>query len=378
MSLAHRLTLKAAGGPFAPEDPHANKILVVDDEQHIRQTLSMYLSRNGFETVEAGNGHEALDKLKAGGIFLVVTDISMPDMGGIELVGVIRDRHPGLDVVFITGHVDTKYAIEAVKYGAFDFLKKPFDYEEAVIVVKRAKERQELHHKALQLELLMERERARDQHLLECMAAFASFIDAKSPFTRQHSDRVARYSMRLCKRLGFDDARSRTIAFGGKIHDIGKIGIPDSILNKPGALSPEERAMIMKHPEIGEDCLKPLSMFQPFVCMVCGHHENFDGTGYPKAIPASETPVDAQIVKIADYFDAITSDRPYRKPMPILQAADFLLMQAGKALSPELTKIFVDDIRQREQRKNNRRLHAVMPPFPSPNEEPSVSPNERS
>lgn len=359
------LSLLAAGGPFAPADINADQILVVDDETNIRKTLLLYLTHQGYKTVEASNGREALDKLKAGGIFLVVTDISMPDMGGIELVGNIRQQFPGIDVVFITGHVDAKYAIEAIKHGAFDFLRKPLDYEEVILVANRVKERQDLHKKAIALERLMERERIKDEHLLETMSAFASFIDAKSPYTRKHSDRVSRYSIRLARCLGLNREQTRIIAFGAKIHDIGKIGVPDSILNKPGPLTNDERLLIMKHPEIGEQCLNPISHFHPFICMVCGHHEHFDGTGYPKGLKAQETPLEARIVKIADYFDAITSDRPYRTPMPFIEAAEFLRHQVHKALDPELTPIFIDDVIRREKRRQNKRLVEVMPGLPN-------------
>jgi putative two-component system response regulator len=310
-------------------------ILLADDDKGIRRSLSLYLAKLGYTMLEAENGRDALELIDRGAPFLVLADLAMPHMGGMEILEYVRIQRPEVDVILMTGHVDARAAIDGIKAGAFDFLKKPFLLDELRVAVHRVRERQEL------LRLLQERERVSREHMLEVMVGLANIIDAKSQYTREHSDRVARYAKAFARFLQLPAERFVNISFGAKLHDIGKVGTPDHILNSTGPLSKADRLVIMDHPSAGAKILEPMWVIKDIVPMVRLHHENWDGSGYPDGLVGAETPMEARIVKIADYFDAITSIRPYREPMTHRDACGVLATEEGKQLDPELTRAFI-------------------------------------
>ncbi|MCB9881273.1 MAG: response regulator [Planctomycetes bacterium] len=335
--------LKPSAKLFVPGEV-ADQILVVDDEHSIAHSLTLYLNQVGVRAHGVQSGHEALEELRTGRYFLVVTDISMPDMDGLELLREIRHRHTNIDVIFITGHLHVQYTTQAIKEGAFDFFKKPFDYDELVLSVQRARERQDLVRRAFEAEKIEERNRVTTEHIRESMAAFAQMIDAKNPYTRHHSTRVGHYAARLAKAMGLSEEFQERVRFGGQIHDIGKIGIPDCVLDKPGPLSPSERHLMESHAAIGADCLRQISCMSPYLTMVELHHERWDGRGYPHGLVEEESPVEARIVKIADYYDAITSNRPYRAAMDLAEAVEIMKEERGRHFEPELLDIFLETV----------------------------------
>ncbi len=329
-------------GPASRVAVPANaRLLLLDDERAVRRALGLYLGRRGFEVFEAGDAAEALQILAREPIAGVVADLELRDGGGLAFLEAARGRRPDVEVVFATIRPDPKVAVEALQRGAFDVLRKPLLFDEVERALTRALERRELREKALELERLRERERVERGHTMEVLSAMATLLDAKSKYTREHSDRVQLYGTRLAELAGLPADQVRTIGFGGKIHDLGKIGIPDAILNKAGPLTPEERRTIERHPSVGERCLAPLPAMSPFVCMVGGHHENLDGSGYPRGLLGRETPIEARIIRIVDYFDAITSVRPYRDPMSAAEATDLLRSEGGRVLDPDLVELFV-------------------------------------
>lgn len=299
------------------EESRTNRaILIVDDEDAIRQSLAAFLRRSGYREIrEAQNGAEALDLLARHSFFLVITDISMPVIGGLELLSRIRKDHRATDVAVITGHLELDFAIQAIKDGAFDYFKKPFRFEEVLSTIQRVEQKQFLERRSIELEVLKERRTAEEQHLKEFMLTLARIIDMKSSYTWQHSDRTMLVARQMAQDLGMPPEEVERIALGARLHDIGKLGVPESIIDKPGPLTPAEFAIMKNHPVRGAELCAPIGCLIPVVPMIRWHHENLDGTGYPDALRGDQIPLDARIVRIADYWDAVTSHRSYRDPM---------------------------------------------------------------
>lgn len=335
-------------GGFVDRDaPGTRSILIVDDEEAIRHSLASFLRQNGYEeVVEARNGEEALEHLVRQRFFLVITDISMPVIGGLELLARIRREHRGTDVAVITGHLELDFAIQAIKDGAFDYFKKPFRFEEVLSTIKRVEHKQYLERRSLELELLKERRKSEESHLTEFMLALAQIIDMKSPYTRQHSDRTAQIARLMAERTGLDSAEVERIALGARLHDIGKLAVPDYILDKPGPLTAEEFAVMKAHPSRGAELCRPISCLMPVVPMIRWHHENLDGTGYPDGLKGEQVPLDARIVRIADYWDAVTSHRSYRSPMETDSAIRIIEQEceAGR-LDPNVSRCLFECVR---------------------------------
>ena len=227
------------GKPAQAFKPHS--VLLIDDEEGIRDSLSLYLQNKGFVVVPAETGDSAMLLLKNQPFDLIITDISMPGKeSGLRILESVRENHPETEVIMMTGHLDVDFAIKALKLGAFDYFKKPFLFEEIYHATQRALERRMLLDKAKELERMKHREEAMAELHTQFMVSLAGMIDAKSRFTRTHSERVSGYARYLGVELGFSSKELRRVTVGGKLHDIGKIGTPESILNKPARLTDEE------------------------------------------------------------------------------------------------------------------------------------------
>lgn len=319
------------------------RILVTDDEPGIRQSLSMYLRRLGYDVTEAETADEAVGLLNDHVFDLVLSDIALPGTNnGIDLLTKVKASSPDVDVIMMTGHLDLDFAIDALKRGASDYFKKPFLFDELKHAVERAVERRRLLGKARELDRLQLRHDALKDLQREVLVSVAAMIDAKSPFTRAHSERVGIYSRHFGQKLGISSRELKIVTTGGRLHDIGKIGTPDSIINKPEELSTDEWKVVEGHPVCGAELLQPIAMMRPYIPIVRWHHENHDGTGYPDRISGNDIPLTVQIVKMADYYDAITSDRPYRKPMTLREACTTLEAEAGGGFSKEIVDAFVE------------------------------------
>lgn len=333
----------ASTSPVAPVHPVSQgRILVTDDEPGIRQSLSMFLSRLGFEVVEAATADAAVELLNDNTFDLVLSDIALPGTNtGLDLLAAVKLKSPETDVILMTGHMDLDFAISALKRGASDYFKKPFLFDEIKHAVERAVERRRLLGKARELERLQSRHETLKDVQREFLLSLAAMIDAKSPFTRAHSERVAVYSRFFGQQLGISTRELKLVITGGRLHDIGKLGTPDAIINKPGKLDANEWEIVKQHPICGAELLRPIEMMRPYIPVVRWHHENHDGTGYPDALRNVQIPPVVQVVKISDYYDAITSDRPYRKPMTMREACATLEAESGKAFTAELVKSFI-------------------------------------
>jgi len=301
--------------------------LVADDEQRLRQVLMHVMRMDGFHCLEAADGVEALDQLKRHPVSLLLTDLKMPRLDGLELLRVVRERYPDVAAVMITAVPDVEAAVSCLANGAMDYLIKPFRLEEVRARVSQAMERRRLILENRQYqERLKERVAAQasrlEQLFLAGVQALAEALELKDPYTRGHSVRVSQYSSILARRLQLDDDIVRQIELGGHVHDIGKIGVREAVLNKTEKLTPEEYEHIMIHPLVGWRVLAPLLGDAPVALnIVRSHHERMDGRGVPDGLAGEQIPLEARIVAVADAIDAMTSGRPYRGNELSLEAA---------------------------------------------------------
>ena len=322
------------------------RILIVDDEDAIRRLLHRKLSSEGFQCWEAGDAEQALGKLKNNTVDLVILDIKMPGKSGIELLPEIKASYPDTAVVMGTATTDINIAIHCMKHGAYDYITKPFNMDEVIISTGRAleKRRLELENKDYQQHLedkVAEQAKKIRSSFLSAITSLAYALEAKDKYTSGHSQRVADFSMAIAKEMGLKQESIEKIKLAGLVHDIGKIGVMESVLNKPGRLTEEEYKHVQKHPEIGERILAPVANTDEILKLVRSHHERYDGTGYPDGLKGIQIPLCARILAIADAYEAMTSERPYREAMSDKEAQAKVERGAGSQFDPEVSDVFL-------------------------------------
>ena len=307
-------------------------IVIAEDTPGILDFLSRALE--GYTQYLTANGKEAWTTVKKVMPDLVVSDIMMPEMDGFSLLQHIRSRKQttSIPVIIITSLSEQEDRIKSLQLGADDFLTKPFHHLELQARVKNVIS---LHK--------LEREKTRREQLEVFLMVLASAIESKDPYTGGHVERVANYSRDLAEKIGLSPFRVNEIYMGAIVHDVGKIGIKDVILNKPGKLTDEEFDQVKEHPLIGKNILSKLEIAPVAVNIAYYHQEKWNGTGYPTGTKGKTIPLEARIVAIADCWDAITSDRPYRKAMPLPKAIQIMKSERGKALDPELLDLFINE-----------------------------------
>ena len=327
------------------------RILIVDDEPEITAILSD-LFFGMYDCTTAGSAEQALTLLGSKQFELVVSDITMPGMSGLDMIPHVRSNSPNTVVVMISGMQTVESAIDALRLGAFDYVMKPFDLRQVEAVVKRALEHQDLitakqRYEDHLEELVRQRTAELDQALNSLEGAYRSTLKALTAAletrdleTHGHSERVVSYSMRLGTEYGLDSRIMKSLEFGSLLHDIGKIGVPDLILRKPAKLTPEEWVLMREHPSHGQQILRGITFLEGAAKVVAQHHEKWDGSGYPLGLRGDEIDICARIFSVADAFDAITSDRVYRKGKPYEAAALELDEWAGKQFDPEVVTAF--------------------------------------
>jgi len=321
-------------------------ILIVDDEKVIRRLLHQELSGEGYQCQEASSIDQALDELKSNPTELVILDIKMPGKSGIELLPEIKASHPDTAVIMASVITNTHIAIQCMKQGAYDYLTKPFNLDEVILSVDRAldKRRLELENRAYR-QHLEEKVEAQAKKIrisfLNSVTALVFALEAKDEYTSGHSQRVAETSVAIARELGIPQEGIDKIRLAGLIHDIGKIGIKESILNKPGRLTDEDYQHIKSHPEVGERILTPIVEDKEILEMVKHHHERYDGRGYPDKLSGEQIPLGARILAVADTYDALTSDRSYRAAMTAKIAGTEIEHSKGTQLDPGIADIFL-------------------------------------
>jgi len=327
------------------------RILIVDDEPEITAILSDLFDRK-YDCTTAGSAEEALGRLAGTSYELVVSDITMPGMSGLDMIPHVKRNSPNSVVVMISGMQTVESAIEALRLGAFDYVMKPFDLRQVEAVVTRALEHRDLivakqRYEDHLEELVEQRTAELDQALNSLEDAYRSTLKALTAAletrdleTHGHSERVVSYSMRLGREYGLDGERLKALEFGSLLHDIGKIGVPDLILRKPAKLTSEEWVLMREHPVHGQQILRGIKFLEGAARVVAQHHEKWDGSGYPLGLSADDIDICARIFSVADAFDAITSDRVYRKGKPYQAAAQELDEWAGKQFDPKVVEAF--------------------------------------
>ena len=335
-----------------PEDANtAPYCLIVDDEPRLRQVLVHLMRNDGFTCLEAGNGEEALAHLEHHQVTLVMSDLRMPKMDGLELLRRVRGRWPDTAVVMITAVADVEVAVSCLAIGAMDYLTKPFHLEEVRARVAQALEKRRLvvenrgYQESLQEKVAVQARRL-EELFLASIQSLAEALEVKDPYTRGHSIRVSHYSMVIARELGLEGELLRHIELGGHVHDIGKIGVREDVLNKPGKLTDAEYEHIMTHPVVGWRILAPLLGETPVALnVVRSHHERFDGRGVPDRLAGDQIPFEARIAAVADAFDAMTSDRPYRPDgMSIEAAVAELVRCSGAQFDPTIVTAMVSAV----------------------------------
>ncbi len=335
--------------PLAPANQ--NRILVVDDDADVRGVLRRVLTAQGFEVADAGSVDAALDLIHTSGAFpLIVSDIHMPGRDGISLLREILQRQPDTAVMMLSGDADVTTAVRCLTIGAVDYLTKPVMVEEVRARVSRALEtrrltlevrrfeetyRRDLEHRVSELS------RKNQTMFLAQVQMAVRMLEAKDAYTRGHSQRVAEYAVATARTMGLDAAMLDEIRLGGELHDIGKIGIRDAVLHKPGPLTTEEFDEMKRHTTDGDEMLGVLREDHPeLLHIVRWHHERMDGSGFPDGLPGHRIPLAARIVSVVDAFDAMTSTRAYSTEQGAGPAFAELERCMGRQFDPEVVRAF--------------------------------------
>jgi response regulator RpfG family c-di-GMP phosphodiesterase len=328
-------------------------VLVVDDESTVRKLLCVILNGPAFRCATATNGEEALVALQQEPFDAVISDLRMPGISGLQLLAEVRDCYPGMAFLVITGTDDVDVGVAAMRSGADDYLVKPF--RESTVLAsleralhKRALERQVENYRQHLEEMVVERTgqlhdalEQVERSYEDTLQALGAAIDLRDHGTAGHSRRVCRYSVEIARRMGWSDEQLKTLARGAHLHDIGKLGIPDGILLKPGPLNGQEWELMQRHVLIGFDLVKNIPFLADAAEIVLMHHEHYAGGGYPHGLKSKEIVPGARIFSVADAFDAITSDRPYKRASSFQFARETIRGMSGTQFDPQVVEAFL-------------------------------------
>ncbi|WP_320171581.1 HD domain-containing phosphohydrolase [Maridesulfovibrio sp.] len=348
-------------------------ILVIDDESFVRETISDYLSDSGFEIIGAGDGEEGLDVFRKENPDAVLVDLNMPKVDGFEVLKAVTTESPDTPIIVVSGAGLIQDAINAVRLGAWDFVTKPIvdlsilehvlgqGLERARLIKENRRYKEHLEAEVekrtedLRREVKVRRETQdalmaiQDEVIetqKEIILTLGEVVENRSNETANHVRRVAELSYILALRNGMSDEEAQLLRLASPMHDVGKIGIPDTILNKPGKLTPEERKIIESHTTIGHEILKHSDrpIIKAAAIVAYEHHERWDGLGYPRGISGEDVHVYGRITAIADVFDALGSERVYKKAWDIERIKEYFMESKGKQFDPFLTDLFFGDI----------------------------------
>ena len=330
-----------------PFETESKRCLIVDDEAALRHPLARLMERGGFECLEAGSAEEALEILARQPVALMLSDLCMGGMDGRALLGRVRECYPDVAVIMLTGVTQVDVAVSCLSAGAMDYITKPFVLDEVCARVTQAMDKRRLLRENREyrerLELRVAEQAVRLEELyLGGIQSLAAALELKDPYTRGHSERVSRYGGQIARTLGLGAAMVRSIELGGQLHDVGKIGVRESVLNKPGPLTREEYQHIMTHPLLGWRILHPLLHHESSVLnVVRSHHERLDGSGVPDGLSGDQIPLEARIISVADAYDAMMSRRPYRAGLLAADALAELRREAGSQFDPVVVEAFL-------------------------------------
>lgn len=331
---------------FSTREAMTPSVTVVDDEPFIRDILSRAAQSWDYECQSAATAEQALQLLEENLTPVVVTDLRMPGRGGLWLVEEIRRRWPEVGIVVLTAAQDVETAHECLEAGAEHFFLKPIKLQEFHHALERAargcRERYETtrHRSKLERAVLKQTHRVR-RTFLSAIESLVRTIEERDGYTAGHSFRVRRYALSLGRAAGCSKKILRQLSLAAKLHDIGKVAVPETILAKAGPLTPEEEAAIRLHPETGERILRPIIRNRDILAAIRAHHERLDGQGYPDGLRGDEVPYLARLIAVPDVFDALTTSRAYRDALPLAEALEVMREAAGDQLDPELVEHFL-------------------------------------
>lgn len=324
------------------------RCLVIDDDPQVRSSIARLVETQGLACMQAESADAALALLEqTGDIPLCIADIHMPGMDGVAFLREARRLYPDMAILMLTAVADVATAVECLQLGALDYISKPVLLDEVRVRVGRALEKRDLVLQNRQYQQTLEI-RVRDlghrnkQALINGVEMLVFALEAKDPYTSGHSLRVKEFAVKTGVQLGYTGETLAQIELGSKLHDIGKIGIREAVLNKPGSLSPEEFDHIKLHTLLGERILRPFLAEQPIVLRIArSHHERLDGSGFPDGLAGADIPLEARIVSVADAYDAMTTNRAYRPPRAPAAAVDELQRAAGSQFDGEVVAAFL-------------------------------------
>ena len=323
------------------------RILVVDDEPAVREVTALTLRKRGYPTETADGSDPALELLSRTPFALALVDVRMPGKDGLWLLAQTQESYPDLSVIMVTAVADVATAVDCLRQGATDYLLKPVSADVLALTVERAlrerRMRLELERYQERLEKTVAEQARRIRRLyMGSVRSLAISLEAKDQYTRGHSERVARLAYQLATVLTLSEVEVELLDLAGRLHDIGKIGVREAILNKPGPLSAEEFEHVKQHPSLGAQILEPIADDHRLIETVLHHHEKWDGSGYPHGLRGEEIPLLAQILKVADVYEALTSHRPYRPARTPTEARRIMEEEMGAGLPPEITRTFLN------------------------------------
>ena len=327
--------------------PPAIRVLVVDDEEFLRSIVRERLEIAGYFVEEASDGDEALAMLESNGPYnVLLTDIRMPVMDGITLLGEWGKRSPATAGIVMSANAELDTAVHALKMGACDYITKPFNFDVLLITIENALRKKDLErqlddYRANLEEKVKEQTDVINSMYVRSIDAMIKALEAKDFYTRGHSQRVTLYSMAIAAELGMKGQDLEDLHRASVLHDLGKIGVREAVLNKPGRLTEEEFGEIVRHPETAVRILEPIPFFRPLLPAILHHHERFDGKGYPSRLAGRSIPLASRIMAIADTFDAMTSTRAYRKALPVADAIAEIRRCSGTQFDPDIVPAFL-------------------------------------
>ena len=357
-------------------------ILIVDDELGPRESLNMVL-KSFYNICMADSGGKALEVIKEKEIDLAILDLKMPGLQGVETLREIKKERPDIDVIILTGYGTLRTAVDGIRYGACDYLMKPFNVVEIIAVIKKILEKKRFYNEfklfirelasRAGIDLLgsikqisgdislneiikeilnipSEKKEDRGGHnCINFVKVLAYTLENKDPYTHGHSRRVNFFSNLIAQKISLDMEERDYLHIGTYLHDIGKVGVENKIILKDGKFNPQELEIARRHSEIVVELVKSMGISHQIISIIRHHHEFYDGTGHPDGLKGEEIPLLARIVSIADSFDAMTTDRTYRKALPIEEAIAELRRCAGTQFDPILVELFIDVVNENRE-----------------------------
>lgn len=321
-------------------DEGISKILIVDDEANIREPLSDALKEEGYQVNTAEDGQRAVEQVRRFNFDMAIVDIRIPHIGGLEVLHYIKKSKPETMTIMMTGYASLETAVEALREGAYDYLIKPFNMEKLFSVLKRGLREQKLTRENARLNDELK------QTYIGVMTSLATAIDAKNRRTQHHSQQVTKYTRIISEELKLPQEEREIIGRAASLHDIGKIGIPDPILTKPGTLTDEEWAQIELHPTRGAEILSPLEFLSEVIPLIRHHHERYKGSGYPDGLRGEKISLGARIISVADAFEAMVSERPYRRSLSQEEALLQIEAGLGDQFDPQIGELFITTVKK--------------------------------